>query len=72
LRAVPGHIRAEIQNANQAREIGKELGSVHLLLRDFKKPLKKCLPMFQYPEHLKKLRGYKTKFLKDSSQKRAK
>lgn len=65
LREVPGFVYTAIKRPNQVREAGRALGRLHRLLKDFKRPLKKFLPMFQYGYHLRKLRGCAAKFSKD-------
>lgn len=58
LKAVPGKVYNVVKGEKMALEAGKELGAVHLALKNFKKKIKNPLPMFRYKEVLKNLRSH--------------
>lgn len=65
LTAIPGHVYTRAKNEKMVEEAGKQLGSFHLLFKNFKTPIKKPLPMFQYDAALIKLRAHRGGLLKD-------
>ncbi len=65
LTAIPGHVYTRAKNIKMAEEAGRELGKFHLTLKNFKTPVKKPLPMFQYDAVLKKLREHNKKLIQD-------
>jgi Ser/Thr protein kinase RdoA (MazF antagonist) len=64
LRGVPGKVYTSTKSPRLGFEAGKILADFHRNLRDYRGPVHKTLPMFQYQTVFRKLKKYKPQLLR--------